>query len=147
MLPETAQELPDSLVRISGWERSDGGLKIGKDNTNERLRLALRILQTLRRNPAWLSPRLVELNVADPQQIRFVIALPVPADARPSSSRSSTENGAQVRETVEVRCGSEAELEANLRRLQASLETVGSPPLSIKYIDVRFPESVIAPQT
>lgn len=119
----TAQPL-ESLVRLSGFIRSEIPLKIGKLNSDERLKLALRILPVVRRSPALSSTKLLELNVSDMQQIRFVM------------------DG-----DVEVRCGTEAELEAHLSRLQATLKLLAKQrPISIRYIDVRFQDPVISPE-
>lgn len=111
----------EDLVRFSG---TGPALSIGKANTDERLLLALRILQKLRRSPVLVSRRLTEINVADPQQIRFVV------DGE-----------------LEVRCGSEPELDAHLSRLRASLRAVSQQPMSVRYIDVRFKEPVVGPRT
>lgn len=145
VMPTAAPEQGEPLVRITGWERS-GRLQVGKDRPNERLDLALRILQARQRHPAWLSPRLVELNVSEPQQIRLLVAL-APASAFNLGAPNPALTDDPAAGTVEVRCGSEGELESNLRRLRASLERIGEPLPPIKYIDVRFPEPVIAPQS
>ena len=112
------------LVRLSGVARAGAALSVGKANTDERLLLALRILQKLRRTPALVSRRFTEINVADPQQIRFVLD-----------------------DELEVRCGSEPELDAHLSRLRASLRAVSHQPFPVGYIDVRFQEPVVGPRT
>ena len=123
ILLEPTSEPAERLVRLTGFERA-GALKAGKDNDNERLRLALRVLGVLRRSPLLMARRLTELNVAVPQQIRFTIG-----------------------EATEVRCGSETELSTHLQRLQAALKAMAKRSLAAQYIDVRFPEPVIAPKT
>jgi hypothetical protein len=92
---------------------------VDRANREERLQLGLRILQMLRRTP-WLSRRVTELNVAEPTALRLIL------------------DG-----TIEVRCGSEAELDGHLKRLQATLRTVAKQPMDIQYIDLRFQEPVI----
>lgn len=114
----------DGLVRLTGFIRSETPLKLGKLNADERMKLALRVLPLVRQSPVLALRQLVELNVSDMQQIRFVL------DGE-----------------VEIRCGSEAELEAHLARLQATMKLLArQPPLSIRYIDVRFPDPVVSPQ-
>ena len=122
ILPEPASEPSERLVRITGFEHASG-LRAGKDNADERLQLALRVLGVLRRSPLVMARRLTELNVAEPQQIRFTLG-----------------------ETTEVRCGAETELNAHLERLRAALKAIAKRPLATQYIDVRFPEPVIAPK-
>ena len=123
ILPQWASQPADHLVRLIGVERSGMSLKVGKANADERLLLALRVLGKLRRIPASVSRRLTEINVADPQQIRFLM------DGE-----------------TEVRCGAEPELDAHLARLQAALKAVAKQPLAAKYIDVRFRDPVIGPR-
>lgn len=127
VLPHGSAEPAEHLIRMSGFERGPA-LTAGKEHADARLQLALRLLEKWRRAPASLSRRLTEINVADPQRIRFII------------------NFASQNE-VEVRCGSEPELDAHLKRLQAALKAVMKHPLTVKYIDVRFPEPVIGPRT
>lgn len=120
ILPHAGDQPDGHLVRLVGIERPGTSLRVGKVNPDERLLLALRVLEKLRRTPAAVSRRLAEINVADPQQIRFVL------DGE-----------------TEVRCGSELELDAHLARLQAALKAMVKQPLPVKYIDVRFRDPVI----
>jgi cell division septal protein FtsQ len=124
ILPESNADPADRLIRLVGFERTGGALRAGRENTDERLKLALRVLEALRRAPSLIPRRLTEINVGNPQQIRFLI------DGE-----------------TEVRCGSEAELGAQLERLQAALKAVAKQPLDVRYIDVRFQEPVIGPRT
>ena len=124
ILLEGTAEPVASLVRILGVQRSSPPLKPGQPDTNERLTLALRLLQRFRRTPSLLSRRLIAINVSDPEQLRLVL------------------DG-----DLEVRCGAEAELDAHLKRLRASLKTVGRHLLDIQTIDVRFQEPVVSPRT
>ena len=130
ILPEASIEPSPQLIRVEGFERGSNALRIGKDNTDERLRLALRVLAKLRRAPPSISRRLAAVNVADPRQIRFLIDLPASTDG-----------------PAEVRCGSEEELDAHLQRLHAALKAVTKQPFGVRYIDVRFHEPVIGPRT
>jgi cell division septal protein FtsQ len=123
ILPDGAPEPAERLIRLTGFERAKSPLRAGKRNTEERLLLALRVSQQLRRSPALVARRLTEVNVDEPQQIRFVL------------------NGG-----TEVRCGSEAELDTHLDRLQQALRAVASQPFEVGYIDVRFQEPVIGPR-
>lgn len=121
ILPEGQPAPFERLARFSGFMRGDSALKVGKLNADERLQLALRLLPVLRRSPVLASHPLVELNVSDVQQIRFVL-----------------DSG------VEVRCGTEEELQAHLTRLQATMKTLAKqPPMAIRYIDVRFADPVV----
>lgn len=125
ILPQGTAVPQERLVRFSGLTYSEGSLKAGRANTDERLKLALRVLDTLRQAPTPVSHRVVEINVADSQQIRFVLD-----------------------DELEIRCGTEAELAAHLARLQATLKMLAKQPsMPIRYIDVRFEEPVVGPQT
>ena len=67
---------------------------------------------------------MLEVNVSDPQQIRFL-----------------------MEGDTEVRCGTEAELEAHLQRLRTALKAIARQSLDAQYIDVRFHEPVVHPRT
>lgn len=124
ILPQGSPEPAERLIRLAGFDRAGVTLRAGKENAEERLRLALRVLDKVRRMPSLMSRRLTEINVADPQQIRFLLA-----------------------GETEVRCGSEAELDAHLQRLRAALRAIAREPLEARYIDVRFKEPVVGPRT
>lgn len=123
LLPEGRAEAAEALVALSGFDHTDG-LRAGKDNDGERLRLALRVLASLRRDAPAIARRVTELNVADPHQLRFTLE-----------------------GKTDVRCGSEAELDADLARLRAALKALARQSLDARYIDVRFQEPVIGPRT
>ncbi len=124
ILPGGTVEPMERLIRLTGFLRNEVPLKVGKPNTGERMQLALRVLAVLQRASASIAHRLVELNVSDPQQIRFVLD-----------------------DELEIRCGGEAELQAHLERLQATLRLLSKrPSMPIRYIDVRFQQPVIGPQ-
>lgn len=131
ILPEGSAEGSAKLVRLVGLNRTANGLRAGKDNTSEALTLALRVLERVRKSPLSISRRIREINVADPREIRLVLA----------SSDLPEDDG------IEVRCGAEAELAAHLERLRAVLKVVARQQLAVRYIDVRFPEPVIGPRT
>lgn len=120
LLPQGNAEPADYLVRMSGVERGGTVLRVGKENTDARLQLALRVLQQWRKSAPPLARRLAEINVADPHALRFIL-----------------DGG------IEVRCGSEPELDTQLRRLATALKAIARQPLTVQYIDVRFPEPVI----
>lgn len=125
ILAQPSGEPAGRLIRLAGLDRTPGALRVGKQNTDDRLQLGLRVLTRLQRAPALVSRRLLEINVADPQQVRFVLE-----------------------GETEVRCGSEAELEAHLARLQAALRALAKRrELAVQYIDVRFQEPVVGPRT
>ena len=122
ILPEATAEPADRLIRFTGLDRAATPVRAGKGNDDERVQLALRVLKVLRRNPL-LARRITEINVADVDQIRFVLD-----------------------EQTEVRCGSETELSANLDRLRATLRAIAKQSVDVAYIDVRFHEPVIGPR-
>lgn len=124
ILPEGRREPMDELTRLVGFQRLRQPLKPGANHTNDRLRLALRVLARLQAAPSLVSRELTEVNVLNPQQIRFRL------------------DGA-----TEVRCGSEAELTAHLKRLRMALRVVARQQATVGYIDVRFQEPVLGPQT
>lgn len=111
----------ERLVRLSGFEQA---LKTGQPNTDERLVVALRVLQRLRRHPSLTARTLTELNVADPAQIRFI-----------------------VDDVTEIRCGSEENLEAQLARLRATMRVLAAQQVGAAYIDLRFAEPVVGEAT
>jgi len=124
LLPQASASPLDRLPRLAGLDQGNGSLKVGAINTDERLKTALRVLKMLQRAPALMSRRVTELNVADVQQLRFVI------DGE-----------------IEIRCGSEAEVPRQLERLLAVLKRVAKQSVAVRYIDVRFREPVIGPRT
>ena len=124
ILPEGSAEPSGGLLRVVGFEGGSSTLRAGRENTDERLRLALRVAVSLRRTAPAIARRLTQLNVSDPRQIRFLL------------------DGA-----TEVRCGSEAELSAHLERLEGALKAIARHPVDVGYIDVRFQEPVIHPRT
>ena len=124
ILPGGQLEASDELIRLVGCEGAAPALRPGKLNPQPRLELALRVLKTLRRSPALVSRRVTEINVTDPEQIRFTMG-----------------------EGTEVRCGSEEELGLHLERLHAALKVIASHQMALRSIDVRFKEPVVTPQT
>lgn len=154
VLPD-ARPAPDPRwIRLSGIDRAKGQLLPGKPNTQESLELALRVLDALQRAPESLRRRMTEINVDDAQQLRFLMDLSSASSlvrvinlaSGASTSVPSTDQAAPLVET-EVRCGSEAELDAHLARLHATLKTIAGEPMDLRYIDVRFPEPVLGPRT
>lgn len=124
ILPEGSAEPAGGLLRVVGFEGGASALRAGRENSDERLQLALRVAVSLRRTAPAVARRLTQLNVSDPRQIRFLL------------------DGA-----TEVRCGSEAELSAHLERLEGALKAIARHPVDVGYIDVRFQEPVIHPRT
>jgi cell division septal protein FtsQ len=121
ILPEPSQEAYPRLVQLTGLDRT--ALKPGRAYEDGQLPLALRVAEKMRRAPALVSRKVVEINVADPEQIWFVL------DSE-----------------MEVRCGSEAELEAHLNRLKHAFRALAKRrELEVRYIDVRFDEPVVGP--
>ncbi|HEX9779796.1 MAG TPA: cell division protein FtsQ/DivIB [bacterium] len=123
ILPE-GTEADEGLPRVHGVGRLGAALHVGRRNADERLQLALRVLEQLRRAPALADRRLSELDVSNPRQLRFLID-----------------------DSTEIRCGSEAELAVNLRRLRDTMAAIGRRDLAVRYIDLRFDDPVVAPRT
>ena len=123
VLQEGSVEPDERLIRLVGFERAKVPLRPGRENADDRLRLALRVLGVLRGVPPSIARRLTEADVSEPDQIRFLL------DGK-----------------TEVRCGSEAELADHLGRLQAALKAIAKQPFEVAYIDVRFQEPVIGPR-
>lgn len=146
ILPDRRAELPAKLIRLTGVGRSVAGLKVGRENTDDQLKLALRVLETLQRAPAPIAHRIREVNVADAQQIRLMLDLAA-APVTFAQSIGATPHPAETGQETEVRCGSEAELGMHLERLRAVLKVIAKQQEPIRYIDVRFPEPVIGPRT
>jgi len=124
ILPEAGEAPSPNLIRIVGFDRDRGGLKVGAPNTEERLTTALRVVQSLRRTAGPLSRRMTAVDVTDPQQIRLTLD-----------------------QDTEVRCGTESDLGVQLERLRATLKIITKQSMAVRYIDVRFKEPVIAPRT
>ncbi|MBI4341432.1 MAG: FtsQ-type POTRA domain-containing protein [Candidatus Omnitrophica bacterium] len=124
ILPGGTVEPMERLIRLTGFLQGSVLLRAGKLSTDERLLLALRVLAALQRAPMSIARRLTEINVSDAQQIRFVLD-----------------------DELEIRCGGEAELDAHLERLQATLRMLArQPSMPIRYIDVRFQQPVVGPR-
>lgn len=119
VLPQPHAEPSTEWVRLTGLSAA-GDLKPGRVSNNERLQLALRVREAVRRKPASVARRVTEIHVGDPAQIRLMLD-----------------------DAIEVRCGPEAELGAALSRLQAVLKVIARQQMPVAYIDVRFSEPVV----
>ena len=124
IVPDGSVQPRERLIRLVGMHRGASSVRPGQEHPDERLQLALRVLQAVRRAPLSVSRRLTEINVVDPQQIRFL-----------------------MEGDTEVRCGTEAELDAHLQRLRTALQAIARRSLDVQYIDVRFHEPVVHPRT
>jgi cell division septal protein FtsQ len=124
VLPRGQAQASPEVVRLVGAQSSNAPLKAGRLTSSEPLQLALRVLQTVQRSRALTARRLQAIDVSNPQQISFVI-----------------DGG------TEIRCGSEAELDAHLRRLRTALQMIAKQRLEARYIDVRFQEPIVSPRT
>ena len=124
VIPEASRAPSEGLIRLTGFERAKVPVKVGAVSSDERMIVALRVLKTLGRSPGAIGSRITEVDVADPQQIRFRMA-----------------------NEMEVRCGSEEELGMQLERLRAALKVIQRRQIAAQYIDVRFKEPVVSPQT
>lgn len=124
VFPDSRAKPFDELVRLEGLIGSSQRLRVGQANTDEHLRLALRLMAQLQRAPVFAEHRLTAIDVGNPNQLIVTI-----------------DDG------IEVRCGNEAELPAQLARLDEVLERVTKHDLAVRYIDVRFAEPVVGPKT
>jgi len=114
----------EEVPRLTGLNAARPALKISRQNRLPHIQTALRILKLLRFNPVIEGKRLTEINVADLRQIKFIMD-----------------------EQIEVRCGSEYELDAHLARLSATLKALALQDTPVGFIDLRFSEPVIGPRT
>ena len=124
VIPQPSAAPAEQWPRVVGLERAQSSIKIGAVNTDERLKTALRVLKTLKYTPALTSHRVTDVDVADLQQLRFVI------DGE-----------------IEIRCGSEADLGGQLEQLRSVMRVIATKPVDVRYIDVRFKEPVVGPRT
>lgn len=122
VLPAAGGEAAEGLLRVTGLNRPR--IRAGQVNEDESLQLALRVREALRRYRPALARRVTEINAGDPEQIMFVLD-----------------------DATEVRCGTEAELPTHLDRLQGALRALAKEAITVRYIDLRFPEPVIGPAT
>jgi cell division septal protein FtsQ len=124
VLPEGKSAAADRFVKLGGFDKANA-VRAGRENGNERLQLALRVLSGVRLGPGAVSRQVTAIDVSDPQGIRLTL-----------------DDG------TEVRCGSEEELGAHLSRLQAALKAIAKQEsMDVGYIDVRFQEPVLGPRT
>lgn len=124
ILPEGHATPSDQLIVLKGVESLNAPLKAGRQSTGDAMTRALRVLDRLKQAPELAGHRVAAIDVGDPQQLSFVMD-----------------------DDVEVRCGEESDLDAHLGRLQAVLKRVANHAVSIRYIDIRFQDPVIAPRT
>ncbi len=122
IFPRGRADIAEGLARVTAAARPGRGLVVGRVNRDEHLALALRVLQALRRAPALMARHITEVNVENPEHLRFVM------------------DG-----TVEVRCGSEAELPTQLRRLRETLRALSRQQMSVAFIDVTAPTPFVEP--
>ena len=124
ILSQASDRPSEELAKLVGLGVGQDPLVVGAINRGERVALALRVLARLRSAPALVARQLRELDISDPRQIRFTID-----------------------DDVEVRCGSEADLEMQLERLRVALQALVGRQIPVQYVDVRFQEPVVGPRT
>lgn len=118
VLPQGTALPDEALIRLTVDRATP--LRAGAESPDERLQAGLRILASLRRSPALALRRVTEINLSDPNAIRFTLD-----------------------EEMEIRCGSEGELDGHLKRLQATLRAIAKQDLAVRYIDLRFHDPVV----
>lgn len=123
ILPSSGPAPAENLVILRGVEDPKAPLAPGKAHAGERLQRALKLIDQLR-GSSWLSGhQLSVVDAADPEQITFVLD-----------------------QGVEVRCGSQARLTQDLKRLKTVLQQVAKHEMNVRYIDLRFQDPVIGPK-
>lgn len=124
VLPDQTDTPMEGLIRLIGFGSSGGGsLGVETARASPKVALALRVAEKLHRLPKALARRIIEVNVADDQEIRFLL-----------------DDG------TEVRCGAEADLDTHLQRMRAALKIIQRQAQPVAYVDVRFSEPVFAPR-
>ncbi len=124
ILPQASPTPWEGVIILKGVDSLKAPLKVAQLNSSDRLLLALRVVARLKNSPALIGHWVSHVSVMDPKQVSFVID-----------------------DDIEIRCGNEDDLALHLDRLHAVLRLVARQSLAIRYIDVRFKEPVIGPQT
>ena len=123
-LPVPVSDTDLTLPKFFGVRNSKTSAKPGIPSADEALQLALRVMRSVQSSSALASRHLEAVDVSDPMGIRLML------DGE-----------------TEVRCGAEEELASHLDRLKTALKTVDHEEMSVRYIDVRFQDPVVAPRT
>lgn len=123
ILPSSGATPDERLVILRGVEDPAAPLASGKRNTGERLQRALRLIDQLRSSSGLAGHQLSVVDTADPEQVTFVLD-----------------------EGMEIRCGSQAQLTQDLKRLRTVLQQVAKHEMRVRYIDLRFQDPVIGPK-
>ncbi|MBI3312079.1 MAG: FtsQ-type POTRA domain-containing protein [Candidatus Omnitrophica bacterium] len=150
----------ENLVMLKGMEGVKPALRVGQENTDERVLSALRIVAQLARSSVLAHRQVVAVDVSNPQHVTAWIrptslgTIRLPSEKETmlvthstGSPQDRAEPPGETGEEIEVRYGSEDELATQLERLRAVLRTVEGKSLAIRYIDVRFKDPVIGPRT
>ena len=116
-----AERLPD-LPSLQGAAEPKAPVKAGRVNASTKLGLGVKVVDALRRADALRAHRLTSVDVGDPRRLTFMLD-----------------------DAVEVRCGSADELDGQLARLGAVLQRLEQQAISVRYVDLRFPDPVIGP--
>lgn len=124
ILPVASPQPWDHLPILKGIEGPHASLHVGDEPASPRLQEALRLVQVLRRSSALIGHHVTLVDVGDPAHLTLMLD-----------------------DAIEVRCGSEQELNIHLERLRTVLRRLTNQPLVVRYIDVRFKEPVIGPTT
>lgn len=122
VLPAAGSEAAEGLLRLTGLNR--GRITPGQVSEDDAMLLGLRVRTLLRARRPVLAHRVTEMNTSDPEHIRLILD-----------------------DATEVRCGAEAELTSQLDRLQGTLRALAKQAITVRYIDLRFPDPVIGPAT
>ena len=124
ILPDGKNTPWDGLVALKGIGSPRSPLKVGKENSSERIEQALRIVEHITSSSYIGAHKLTALDISDPNQLNLTLD-----------------------DAIQIRCGSEEELTSHLQRLKKVFRIVAAKPVEINYIDVRFKEPVIGPKT
>lgn len=133
------------LPLITGLETKIFGAKSGRRYNIKELTLALNIIRELRLNRALRDYQIKRVDVGSPNCAAFFIAVnPVRSNSPKTNAALSvrTSNGVKPMEWIEVKLGEE-EIRNKINILANFLIRARLDTASIKYIDLRFKESVI----
>ncbi|MBI3325043.1 MAG: FtsQ-type POTRA domain-containing protein [Candidatus Omnitrophica bacterium] len=123
ILPQGDSAPNPQLITITVAEDAKAPMKPGQQSANPRLLSALRVIGLVRSAPEPAF-QVVAIDARDLRQLNLVLE-----------------------HDIQIRCGGEAELPAQLRRLPGVMKIVVKDPSAVRYVDIRFADPVIGPRT